>query len=78
MIRLVAATATAAILLAACGGEPVPAAPVEPIASAESSPPPGTPDPTALPLPTVSPSGAAAMNMMCGGATFRVAFVDTH
>ena len=79
MTRLFAATAAAALLLAACGGETAPAAPVEPTPPAETMPPEtAAPDPTALPLPAAGPSGVAAMNMLCGGATFRVAFVDTH
>lgn len=36
------------------------------------------PDLTALPLPATGPSGVAAVNLLCGGATFRVAFVDDH
>lgn len=79
MTRLFAATAAAALLLVACGGETAPAAPVEPTPPAETMPPEtAAPDPTALPLPAAGPSGVAAMNMLCGGATFRVAFVDTH
>lgn len=77
MIRLLTATAAAALLLSACGGETAPAAPVEPTPPVET-PAPATPDATALPLPAPGPSGVAAMNLLCGGATFRVAFVDTH
>ena len=78
MTRLFVATAAAALLLTAGGGEPAPAAPAEPTAPVESSTTPAAPDATALPMPAVGPSGVAAMNLMCGGATFRVAFVDTH
>lgn len=78
MTRLVAVTAVAALFLAACGGESAPAAPVEPTPPADAAPEAAAPDPTALPLPATGPSGAAAMNLLCGGATFRVAFVDTH
>ena len=78
MTRLFAATAAAALLLAACGGEPAPATPVEPTPPVDTTSAPAEPDPTALPLPATGPSGVAAMNMLCGGATFRVAFTDTH
>lgn len=78
MARLFTSAAAAAVLLAACGGETAPAAPVEPAAAVEAAPETAAPDPTTLPLPAAGPSGAAVINLLCGGATFRVAFVDTH
>mgnify|MGYP000228609123 CR=1 FL=1 len=51
MTRLFVATAAAALLLTACGGEPAPAAPAEPTAPVESSTTPAAPDATALPMP---------------------------
>lgn len=75
MTRLFAATAAAALLLSACGGEtPAPAAPVEPavVAPAEAAP-----DPTALPTPAQA-GNPAAMNLMCGGTSFRVSFQETQ
>lgn len=72
-MRLVIATAISALLLAACGGEPAaPAGPVEPTPPVDAAP---VAEPPAMP-----PEGArvGAMNLSCGGETFRVAFLETH
>ncbi len=66
--------ATTGFLLAACGGEP--AKPAEPTAPEPVAETPATPDPTALPTPALE-QRVGTMNLLCGGATFRVAFLDT-
>ena len=76
MIRLSAATAAAALLLSACGGEaPAPVAPIEPavVVPAEAAP-----DPTALPTPAAEMVPVAAMNLLCGGTSFRVSFQEAQ
>lgn len=68
-MRAVIGTAMSALLLAACsGGEPAPAVP------AESAP---VELPVEAPL-TVPDGRIGAMNLMCAGESFRVAFLDTH
>lgn len=63
MIRLFAATASAALLMSACSGAmPAPVAPIAPAAA-----------PPAAGVVTV-----AAMNLMCGGTSFRVSFQKTQ
>ena len=63
MIRLFAATAPAALLMSACSGAmPAPVAPIAPAAA-----------PPAAGVVTV-----AAMNLMCGGTSFRVSFQKTQ
>jgi hypothetical protein len=76
MIRIFAAAA-AALLFSACGGE---STPVEPAAAAPVEPAPeaAAPDPTALPTPAAEGGRVGAMNLLCGGATFRVAFEDAR
>ncbi len=78
MKRLFVTTVAAVLLLSACGAEP-PAAPVEPEAAApvEPTPPVATPDPTALTTPAQA-GNPAAMNLMCGGTSFRVSFEDAR
>lgn len=77
MTRLFAAAAAAAFLLTACGGsEPAPAAPAEPTPPVET-PAAATPDPTALSTPAQA-DRMGTMNLMCGGATFRVVFEDAR
>ncbi len=75
MSRLFLATVVACLLLSACGGE-APAAP-EPVAPVEPAPPGAAPDPTALPTPAQA-GNPAAMNLLCGGAAFRVSFEETR
>jgi len=61
-----------ALALAACGGEPetpVPGPAPEPAAA------PAAPEPAAPPMVG---DRIGAMNLMCGGESFRVAFLDTH
>lgn len=78
MSRLFLATAIATLLLAACGGE-APSAPAESEAAApvEPTPPAVAPDPTALTTPAQA-GNPVAMNLLCGGATFRVAFEEAR
>jgi hypothetical protein len=72
-MRTVIISLIGAIALSACGGEP--AAPAanepapEPAAAPESPPSPAIPD---------TGGRIGTMNLMCGGETFRVAFLDTH
>ena len=77
MMRLFTTTAAAVLLLAACGGnEPAPAAPAGPTPPAEA-PAAAAPDATALATPAQA-DRMGALNLMCGGAAFRVAFEDTR
>ena len=78
MSRLFVATAVVALLLAACGGE-TPAAPAEPESAAPVEPIPAgaAPDPTALTTPAKA-GNPAAMNLLCGGAAFRVSFEEAR
>lgn len=69
-------TTAAALTLTACGGEPAPATPAEPTPEPAAEMP-ATPDPTALTTPAQA-GNPAAMNLLCGGATFRVAFEDAR
>lgn len=71
MMRTVMVSVAGALALAACGGEPAaPAAPVEPMA------PVATPEPVVE--PPVADARISAMQLSCGGESFRVAFLDTH
>ncbi len=73
-MRTVMTAAISALLLAACGGgEPAPTVPAV------------TPEPAPVemsaeaPPPLTVPDGRiGTMNLMCGGESFRVAFLDTH
>lgn len=73
-MRFVIGTAMAALLLGACGGgEP---APMVPAPAVEPAP---VEMPVAVPTaPMTSDGRIGTMNMMCGGESFRVAFLDTH
>lgn len=72
-MRAVIATAMSVLLLAACGGEPAaPIGPVEPTPPETTAPAPETPP------PAIVGDRIGAMNLMCGGESFRVAFLDTH
>ena len=73
-MRVVIGTAISALLLAACGGgEPVPTVPAPAVEPAPVEMPAEAP-----PAPTASDSRIGTMNLMCGGESFRVAFLDTH
>ena len=78
MSRHFLAIAATTLLLSACGGEQ-PAAPAESEAPAPVEPtaPAAAPDPTALTTPAQA-GNPAAMNLLCGGAAFRVAFEDAR
>lgn len=78
MSRFFLATATAALLLGACGGEARSAsASSEEVAPVEPTSPAAAPDQTALTTPAQA-GNPAAMNLLCGGAAFRVAFEETR
>ncbi len=71
-MRTVIATAMSLVLLAACGGgEPVVSMPEEVAPAVDPAP---APEPT----PPLADSRIGTMNLMCGGESFRVAFLDTH
>lgn len=67
-MRTVMLSMVGALALTACGGEPETPAVNEP-----------APEPAAAPEPAPAPDARiGTMNLMCGGETFRVAFLDTH
>ncbi len=70
---LVSALLVSGLALTACGG-PAPLKPDVPTEQAGEPKPTATP-PRAAPLPAPD-TRVAAMNMVCGGDTFRVAFED--
>ena len=72
-MRFVIGTAISALLLVACGGgEPAPTVPAPAIEPAPVDMPAEVP-------PTPMPEGRiGTMNLMCGGESLRVAFLDTH
>ena len=73
-MRAVIGTAISALLLAACGGGE-PAATV-PAVTSEPAP---VEMPTEATPPASAPEGrVGTINLMCGGESFRVAFLDTH
>ena len=78
MSRFFLAAAAATLLFAACGGE-APSTPAESEAATpiEPTPPAAAPDPTALTTPAQA-GNPAAMNLLCGGAAFRVAFEEAR
>ena len=70
-MRAVIGTAISALVLAACGGgEPVQTVPAPAV----------EPAPVGMPAeaPPASDSRIGTMNLMCGGESFRVAFLDTR
>lgn len=67
-MRTVMLSMVGALALAACGVEPEVPVVNEPV-----------PEPAAAPEPAPAPDARiGTMNLMCGGETFRVAFLDTH
>lgn len=67
-MRTVMLSMAGALALAACGGEPEAPVVNEP-----------APEPAAAPEPAPAPDARiGTMNLMCGGESFRVAFLDTH
>lgn len=69
-MRTVMMSLVAALALSACGGEPEAPVVTDPV-----------PEPAAAPEPAAPPVADArvgTMNLMCGGESFRVAFLDTH
>lgn len=72
-MRIVIITVVSALALSACGGEPeTPVTPAEPAPSSEPAPA------VEEPAPPMVGDRIGAMNLICGGETFRVAFLDTH
>ena len=73
-MRAVIGTAMSALLLAACGGgEPTPTVPAPVVEPAPVEMPAETP-----PAPMLGDGRIGTINLMCGGESFRVAFLDTH
>ena len=67
-MRTVMLSMVGALALTACGGEPETPVVNEP-----------APEPAAAPEPAPAPDArVGTMNLMCGGESFRVAFLDTH
>lgn len=67
-MRTVMLSMVGALALTACGGEPETPVVNEP-----------APEPAAAPEPAPAPDARiGTMNLMCGGESFRVAFLDTH
>ncbi len=69
-MRTVMISLVAALALSACGGEPETPVVTDPV-----------PEPAAAPEPAAPPVAdvrIGTMNLMCGGESFRVAFLDTH
>ena len=72
-MRAVIGTAISALLLAACGGgDPASTVPAPAVEPAPVEMPAEAP-----PAPMVA-DRIGTMNLMCGGESFRVAFLDTH
>ncbi len=74
-MRTVLISLGAALALAACGGEPETPVANEPAPETAEAPE------TAPPTPAIADTGGGrvgTMNLMCGGESFRVAFLDTH
>lgn len=74
-MRTVLISLGAALALAACGGEPETPVANEPAPETAEAPE------TAPPMPAMADTSGGrigTMNLMCGGESFRVAFLDTH
>ena len=71
MIRTVMISLAGALALAACGGEPETPVVTDPVPEPAAAPEPATP-------PPLADARIGTMNLMCGGESFRVAFLDTH
>ena len=74
-MRTVLISLGAALALAACGGEPETPVANDPAPQTAAAPE------TTPPTPAIADTGGGrigTMNLMCGGESFRVAFLDTH
>jgi hypothetical protein len=75
MTRLVVAAAFSTLLISACAPKEAEPSAAEPPATTAAEP---IPQPAAEPAPSTPDTRIAAMNLSCGGETFRVAFEDAR